>query len=99
MSHVGFLVRIQAVPEYAEQVADVLRDALELARAEEGTITWFAFRDGPTSFGVFDTFADEDGRNAHLHGKIGDALRAIAPTMFAAAPEISPHDLLAIKLP
>jgi quinol monooxygenase YgiN len=99
MSQVGFLVRIQAVPEYADQVEAALRGALQLAREEQGTITWFAFKDGPASFGVFDTFEDEAGRTAHFEGRIGEVLRGIGPTMFAAAPEISRTDLLAVKLP
>ena len=98
-SQIGLLVRIEAKPEYAEQVEALLRDALELARAEEGTVTWFAFKQSPTVFGVFDTFEDEQGRQAHIDGRIADALKQAGPTMFAAAPEVRTTDILAVKLP
>ena len=98
-SQIGLLVRIEAKPEYAEQVEAMLRDALELARAEEGTVTWFAFKQSPTVFGVFDTFEDEQGRQAHIDGRIADALKQIGPTMFAVAPEVRTTDILAVKLP
>ncbi|MHA6764441.1 putative quinol monooxygenase [Streptacidiphilus sp. PAMC 29251] len=99
MAQVGFRVRIEALPEYADQVEAALRDALQLAREEQGTITWFAFKESPTVFGIFDTFADEEGRTAHYNGRIAVVLREIAPTMFATTPEIITTDLLAVKLP
>ncbi|WP_328466068.1 putative quinol monooxygenase [Streptomyces sp. NBC_00448] len=99
MSQVGFRLRIEARPDRAAEVEAVLRDALELARAEQGTVTWFAFKEGPTVFGIFDTFDDEEGRAAHFDGKIADVLKEIGPTMFAAAPEVHRTDLLAVKLP
>lgn len=95
MSKVGLLVRIEAKPEHAEAVANLLRGALELAQAEDGTVTWYSFQEGPTSFGVFDTFDDEQGRDAHLQGRIAAALMRAAPTMLAAAPDIRRIDVLA----
>ncbi|MFJ2955055.1 putative quinol monooxygenase [Streptomyces sp. NPDC087270] len=99
MSQVGFRLRIEARPDRAAEVEAALRDALELARAEQGTVTWFAFKEGPTVFGIFDTFDDEEGRAAHFDGKIADVLKEIGPRMFAAAPEVHRTDLLAVKLP
>ena len=99
MSQIGLLARIEAKPEYAEQVASLLRGALELARAEERTVTWFAFQESPTVFGIFDTFADEQGRAAHLEGRIAAALMDVAPTMLAVPPDIRPVDVLGAKLP
>ena len=99
MSKVGLLVRIDARPEHAEEVQGLLRDALQLAREEAGTVTWFAFQEGPTTFGVFDTFEDEEGRGSHLQGRIAAALMEIAPTMLATAPDIRQVDILAAKLP
>ncbi|MEZ0089084.1 putative quinol monooxygenase [Streptacidiphilus sp. EB129] len=99
MSQLGFRVRIEAKPEFADQAEATLRGALELAREEKGTVTWFSFKESPTVFGVFDTFEDEQGRSAHLNGRIADALKELAPTMFAVAPEICPVDILAVKLP
>ncbi|MFI1395232.1 putative quinol monooxygenase [Streptomyces sp. NPDC020681] len=96
--NLGLLVRIEAKPEYAEKVAGLLSDALRLAREEEHTVTWFAFRESPTVFGVFDTFETEEARAAHLQGRIAAALMEAAETMLSSAPDIRPVDLLAVKL-
>ncbi|MGW2562057.1 putative quinol monooxygenase [Streptomyces sp. NPDC001514] len=97
--NIGLLARIEAKPEYADQVADMLRSALQLAKEEEHTVSWFAFRENATTFGVFDTFENEEGRAGHLQGRIAAALMDAAETMLASAPDIRPVDLLAVKLP
>ena len=94
---VGLLVRIEAKPEYAGEVEAALRGAQELARQEEGTMAWFSFRQTPATFGVFDTFEGEDGRQAHLNGKIAAALGEMAQTMLTSAPVIVPVDVLSYK--
>ncbi|MFD9005798.1 putative quinol monooxygenase [Streptomyces sp. NPDC059582] len=99
MTKLGLLARIEAKPEYADKVDALLRDALQLAQREEHTVTWFAFRQSPTTFGVFDTFDDEQGRQGHLQGAIAAALMDAAQTMLSEAPDIRPVDLLAVKLP
>ncbi|MFJ9551422.1 putative quinol monooxygenase [Streptomyces erythrochromogenes] len=99
MTHPGLLARIEAKPEHAAQVQELLENALDLARAETQTVTWYSFKLGPTTFGVFDTFDDEAGRQAHLAGPIAAALMDIAPTLLAAAPDIEQVDVLAAKLP
>ncbi|MFE7515034.1 putative quinol monooxygenase [Streptomyces sp. NPDC057540] len=99
MTHPGLLARIEARPEHAAQVQELLENALELARGETGTVTWYSFKLGPTTFGVFDTFDDEAGRQAHLNGPIAAALMDIAPTLLAEAPDIRHVDVLAAKLP
>jgi quinol monooxygenase YgiN len=93
----GLLVRIEAKPEFADQVDAMLRGAQQLAEQEEGTVTWYAFRQDTTVFGVFDTFNDETGRQAHLQGPIAAALGDIAQTMLTAAPTIAPVDILGAK--
>ena len=70
----GLLVRIEAKPEHADEVATLLAGATRLAEQEGNTVTWYAYRLDATTFGVFDTFADEAGRTAHLHGQIAAAL-------------------------
>ncbi|GII03865.1 putative quinol monooxygenase [Planobispora takensis] len=96
---IGLLARIEARPEYADKVEAILRDAVQLAVEEDRTLTWFAFKENDTTFGVFDTFADEAGRQAHLRGRIAAALMEAAPTMLSAPPDIRPVDLLAVKAP
>lgn len=95
---IGLLVRIEAKPEYADQVETALRGAQELAEQEQGTAAWFSFRQDSTTFGVFDTFDDEQGRQAHLNGKIAAALGRMAETMLSSAPVILPVDLLGTKV-
>jgi quinol monooxygenase YgiN len=95
---IGLLVRIEAKPEYADQVDAALRGAQELAEQEQGTVAWFAFRQDATTFGVFDTFNDEQGRQRHLEGPIAAALGEIAQTMLSSAPVITPVDLLGAKV-
>jgi quinol monooxygenase YgiN len=74
-----------------------LKSARPLVLQEVGTSTWFAFQTGPASFGIFDTFADEDGRKAHLTGEVAKALFAKAEELFAGEPQIRMADLLATK--
>src|SRR5436190_14475390 len=93
----GLLARIEAKPEHADKVEALLRDAAELAKEEQHTVTWFSFRENATTFGVFDTFTDEQGRQGHLQGRIAAALMEAAPTMLASAPVITPVDLLGVK--
>lgn len=95
---VGLLVRIEAKPEFADEVEAMLRGAQELAEREEKTVTWFAFRENATTFGVFDTFEDEQGRQAHLTGRIAEALGEAAQTKLSAPPVIAPVDLLGVKV-
>jgi quinol monooxygenase YgiN len=95
----GLLARIEAKPEYADKVEALLRDAVQLAEQEQHTVAWFAFRESATTFGVFDTFNDEQGRQAHLTGQIAAALMGAAETMLASPPEIRPVDVLAVKVP
>jgi quinol monooxygenase YgiN len=99
MTTIGLLARIEARPEHAERVGELLREALHLAEKEDHTVTWFAFRQDATTFGVFDTFEDEQGRTAHLEGRIAAALAEATPSMLASAPDIRPVDVLAVKLP
>jgi quinol monooxygenase YgiN len=99
MVKLALFVRLEAKPGKETAVADFLAGALPLANAESGTTAWFALKFGPSTFGVFDAFADEAGRTAHLEGKIAAALMANASTLLSEAPRIEKVDLLAAKLP
>ena len=98
MITVGLLATIEAKPEHAQEVADLLTSAEELARQEAGTVVWFAFRTGPASFGIFDAFHDDGARQAHLEGQIAAALMKVAPDLLSSPPEIKPVDILARKI-
>ncbi|QEC74660.1 putative quinol monooxygenase [Mucilaginibacter ginsenosidivorax] len=97
MEKLALLARLEAKPGKEQQVADLLKSALPLAEAEPGTIRWYALQLGPSTFGIFDTFADEAGRDAHLGGEIPKALAAVANDLLAVPPVIEKVDLLAIK--
>jgi quinol monooxygenase YgiN len=99
MSKLALFVRLEAKSGQETAVAEFLSSALPLASAELGTVAWFALRFGPSTFGVFDTFADEKGRQAHLNGPIAAALMANASALLSAPPTIEKVDLLAVKLP
>lgn len=99
MSKVALYVPLEAKPGKEKEVEQFLLSAVPLVQAEQGTIAWFALRMGPTTFGIFDTFNDEAGRQAHLSGKVAAALVAKAPDLFAKPPEINKIDILASKLP
>jgi len=97
MVKLGILARMEAKPGKEEEVAAFLEGALPLVQEEPDTVTWYAIRIGPSEFGIFDTFEDEDGRQAHLNGKVAEALMANADELFSSPPNIRPVDLLASK--
>ena len=99
MVTVGLLVRLEAKAGKEEEVKAFIAGALPLAQQEAGTTAWFAIRLGPSTFGIFDVFPDEGGRNAHLGGPIAAALMAKAPELLATPPAIEKVDVLAAKLP
>jgi quinol monooxygenase YgiN len=94
----ALFARLEAKPGKSADVAKFLETGLALATREATTPVWFALQLGPTTFGVFDAFADESGRQAHLNGPIAQALMAQAPTLFAKPPAIEPIDVLGAKL-
>lgn len=93
----AFVARIEAKPERAEDVANLLTSALSLAEAEPGTVDWYAARTSPTTFWIFDTFGSEEARQAHINGEIAAALMAKADELLVGPPEILAADVLARK--
>lgn len=99
MTRTALYVQLEAKPGKEQQVATFLKGALPMVEAEPKTTAWFAIKMGPSTFGIFDAFQDESGRDAHLKGKVADALMKQAPDLFANKPEIHKMDILADKLP
>ena len=95
----ALFARLEAKPGKENEVVHCLDTGLALAQQELTTPVWYALRLGPTTFGVFDAFTDESGRQAHLNGPIAQALMAQAPELFAQPPSIEPIDVLGAKLP
>ena len=94
---VGVLALLEAKPEKAGELAALLEQARELALAEEQTVSWYAFQADARTFGIFDTFESDDGRQAHLGGEIAATLMRVAPELLAKDPDIRPVDVLAVK--
>jgi quinol monooxygenase YgiN len=95
----ALFARLEAKPGKEKEVADFLQQGLALANQETTTLMWFALRLGPTTFAIFDAFADEAGRQRHLNGPIAQALMAKAAELFAVPPVIEPLEVLGAKLP
>ena len=100
MSHVtkALWVRLEAKAGQEVAVETFLRGGLPLAQAEPATTAWFALRLGPSTFGIFDAFPDDSGRQAHLTGPIAKALMAKAGELLSKPPSIEQVDVLAAKL-
>ena len=95
----ALFARLEAKAGKEQEVAEFLNQGLALANQEATTLMWFALRLGPTTFAIFDTFADEAGRQRHLNGPIAQALMAKASVLLAAPPVIEPLEVLGAKLP
>lgn len=94
---VGIVALLEAKPGKEEVLAELLRSAQALAVQESATVVWYAFRSGPRSFGIFDAFADDAGRTAHLQGQIAAALLGRADELLASPPDIRKVDVIAVK--
>lgn len=99
MVKTALLVRLEAKPGKEAEVEAFLRGGLDVVMDEPATIAWFALRIGPSTFGIFDAFPDEAGRQAHLSGKVAAALMAKASELLAQPPVIEKAEVLAAKLP
>ena len=97
MEKFALLVRLEAKPGKEKEVSDFIKNALPIAQAELFTSKWYALQMGPSTFGIFDSFENEEGRNAHLGGQIAQALMKNAPELLVRDPVIEKVDLLAVK--
>ena len=99
MVKVALLVRLEAKAGKEAEVEKFLNGGLSIVEEEPATITWYALKLGPSTFGIFDTFPDENGRQAHLSGKVAAALMAKASELLSQPPRIEQVEILAAKLP
>jgi quinol monooxygenase YgiN len=97
MSRVAIWAQLEAKPGKERELEEFLKSAQPLAEREPETVSWYAIKMGPGRYGIFDTFADENGRNAHLNGEIAKALFSKAKDLLAKPPEISKPEVLAVK--
>jgi quinol monooxygenase YgiN len=99
MVKVALYVQLEAKPGKEAEVEKFLNGGLPLVEEEPATITWYAIKLGPSTYGIFDTFPDDQGRQAHLSGKVAAALMAKASELFSKPPQIQQVEILAAKLP
>ena len=99
MTQHALYVQLEAKPGKEQEVATFLSGARNMVTDEPDTTAWFAIRMGPRMFGIFDAFANERGRDAHLQGKLATQIRAKAADLFVKTPEIQRVEVLADKLP
>jgi quinol monooxygenase YgiN len=95
----ALFVRLEAKPGKEKEVIQFLQTGLGLAQQEETTLVWFALQLGSSTFGIFDAFANDAGRQAHLDGPIAQALESNASKLLTQAPSIERIDVLGSKLP
>jgi quinol monooxygenase YgiN len=93
----GVLALLEAKPGKGDDLGKFLKGGRDLAAAEQGTVTWYAFKITDTTYGIFDTFDEDEGRQAHLNGQIPAALGQVADELLAAAPNIRTVDVIAVK--
>ena len=97
MVKLALLVKLEAKPGKETDVENFLKGGLALVNEEPGTFNWFALKISESTYGIFDTFEDEEGRQAHLTGKVAEALMAQAGDLFSTPPVIEKVSLLAVK--
>ena len=97
MANYALLARLEAKQGKEAAVEAFLKSALPLALEETFTVSWYALKIGPSTFGIFDTFNDEQGRDMHLNGKIAAALMEHAGELLSQPPVIEKVDILAVK--
>lgn len=95
----ALFLRLEAKPGKEKEVEQFLQAGLGIAKQEGTTPVWMALKLGPSTFGVFEAFEDEAGRQAHINGPVGQALKAKASTLLAQAPSVEPIDVFGTKLP
>ena len=99
MTNLALMVRLEAKKGKEAEVERFLKDGLNIVNNEHDTITWYALKLGPSTYGIFDTFSDNKGREAHLNGEVAKALNKRTDELFAKPPIIEKVDVLAAKLP
>jgi quinol monooxygenase YgiN len=93
----GVLAVLEAKPEKRAELASFVESGRAIAAAEQGTVTWYAFKLDDSTYGIFDTFESEVARDAHLAGEIPRALAQVGPDLLAKDPEIRLVDVIAVK--
>jgi len=99
MINTALFVRLEVKKGKEAEVEKFLHGGLSMVENEPDTISWYALRLGPTTYGIFDTFPNDKGRQAHLSGEVAKALMARSSELFSKPPSIEKVDVLAVKMP
>ncbi len=94
---VGVLALVEAKPGKESEVEAFVRAGQAIVEQEPGTRVWYGFRVNESTFGIFDAFEDEAGRQAHLSGLIPTALAQAGPQLLAKDPDLRLVDVIAVK--
>ena len=97
MVKLALLATLKAKSGKESEVEEFLKSAMPLVEDEPDTAQWYAIKFDDSTFGIFDTFADESGRDAHLNGKVAAALMEKADELFSEAPDIKKLEILTSK--
>ena len=99
MAKFAFHVELKSKPGKESEVEAFLKQGAAMAKAEAGAVSWYGLKeeDKPGVYGIFDTFNDEVGRDAHLKGELAKALMGRAAELFAEAPRIHRLHVVAEK--
>jgi len=97
MSKLGLFLRLEAKPGKEKAVAELLKNALSMAIEENFAVTWYSFRINESTFGIFDTFTNEENRTGHATGRIAQQLMAKAPELFSNELVMEKLDILAAR--
>ena len=93
----SLLLRLVAKPGKENDLQQLLIDGLQFVNEEPKTINWYAFKINENTFGIFDTFQDEEGLHIHHSGKLAQAIMKAAPELLAENLTIEANDILACK--
>lgn len=97
MTQFALIATLQAKPGKEKETEEFLKSALPMVEAEPDTLSWYAVKFDENRFAIFDSFPSEEGRNAHLTGKVAKALMEKAPDLFVKTPSIARAEVLAVK--
>jgi quinol monooxygenase YgiN len=95
MAQLALYAHLIPKPGKEKDLEELLKKGAEMAKDEKGTAHWYGFKESDTSYGIFDTFETEEGREAHLNGPIAAALMELAPELLAEPPKIFKIELIA----
>jgi quinol monooxygenase YgiN len=97
MAKQAIWVMLKAKPGKEDEVEAFLKQGAVMSQDEPQTVTWYGVKIAPGMYGVFDTFEDEAGREAHMNGEIAKALMAKAPDLFSNELKIEKMEILGSK--